>query len=136
MEAAAAAGNHNIDGTNTTGVINCTNTTEMSVAGVANAIVNANINQDGEGAVDALVQVSVHMHTLFYKYQILPYQATNYCKPELFNTHALKYSGASNYKCKGITVLIYLFDLPQFSSTNNKNYSILIFRRLRIQIRR
>ncbi len=65
VEATAATGNHNIDGANTTGIINRTNTTEMSVPGVANAVVNANINQDTEGDVDALVQVSVHMHTLF-----------------------------------------------------------------------
>jgi hypothetical protein len=82
VEAAAATGNCDIDGANTTGVINRTNTTETSVAGVANAVVNANINQDGEGAVDALVQVSVHMRTLFYKYQILSYQMTIYSKPE------------------------------------------------------
>ncbi len=59
--------------------MNNANTTETSVAGVADAIVNdvvANnvlnniINKDGHGPVDALVQVSVHMHTLFYKYQI------------------------------------------------------------------
>ena len=68
VEATAANANSNIDSTNTTGVINRTNTTETSVAGVANAVVNANINQDEEGAVDALVQVSVHMRTLFYKY--------------------------------------------------------------------
>ncbi len=82
VEAAAATGNRNIDSANTTGVINRTNTTEKSVAGVADAVVNANINQDKEGAVDALVQVSVHMHKLFYKYQISSYQTTNYCKPE------------------------------------------------------
>ncbi len=82
MEARVATGNRNIDGANTTGVINHTNTTETSVAGVANAVLNANINQDKEGAVDAMVQVSVHMHTLFYKYQILSYLTTNYSKPE------------------------------------------------------
>jgi hypothetical protein len=82
VEAAAATGNRNIDGTNTTGIINHTNTTETSVAGVADAVVNANVSQDGEGAVDALVQVSVHMPTLFYKYQISSYQTTNYRKPE------------------------------------------------------
>ncbi len=82
VEAAAATGNRDINGANTTGIINRTNTTETSVAGVANAVVNANINQDGEGAVDALVQVSVHMRTFFYKYQISSYQTTNYCKPE------------------------------------------------------
>jgi hypothetical protein len=78
----AATANSNIDSANTTGIFNCTNTTETSVAGVADAIVNANINQDEEGDVDALVQVSVHMHTLFYKYQISSYLKTNYSKPE------------------------------------------------------
>jgi hypothetical protein len=82
VEALAATGNHDFDGANTTGVINCTNTTETSLAGVADAIVNANINQDGVGAVDVLVRVSVHMCTLFYKYQILSYLTTNYSKPE------------------------------------------------------
>jgi hypothetical protein len=82
MEATAATANSNIDSTNTTGIFNRTNTTEMSVAGVADAVVNAKINQDKEGAVDALVQVSVHMRTLFYKYQILLYLMTNYSKPE------------------------------------------------------
>ncbi len=82
MEATAATGNHNFDGTNTTGVINRTNTAETSLAGVANAIVNANINQDGVGAVDVLVRVSVYMGTLFYKYQILLYLMTNSSKPE------------------------------------------------------
>jgi hypothetical protein len=82
VEATAATANSDIDSPNTTGITNCTNTTEMSVAGVTNAIVNANINQDEEGAVDALVQVSVHMCTLFYKYQILSYLTTNYSKPE------------------------------------------------------
>ncbi len=82
VEATAATANSNIDSTNTTGVINRTNITETSVAGVADAVVNANINQDKEGAVDALVQVSVHMRTLFYKYQILSYLTTNYSKPE------------------------------------------------------
>jgi hypothetical protein len=82
VEATAATANSNIDSANITGVINCTNTTETSVADVADAIVNANINQDEEGAVDVLVQVSVHMHTLFYKYQILSYLMTNYSKPE------------------------------------------------------
>jgi hypothetical protein len=66
MEATAATGNHNINSANTTGVIRHT---------VANAV-NANINQDEEGAVDALVQVSVHMRTLFYKYQISSYLTT------------------------------------------------------------
>jgi hypothetical protein len=89
VEATTATANSNIDSTNTTGVINRTNTTEMIVAGVTSAVVNANINQDKEGAVDALVQVSVHMHTLFY-----------------------------------------IFNLLQFLLTNNKNYSILIFRQL------
>ncbi len=70
VEATAATANSNINSANTTGVINHTNTTEMSVAGVADAVVNANMNQDKEGAVDALVQVSIHMRTLFYKYQI------------------------------------------------------------------
>jgi hypothetical protein len=82
VEATAATANSNIDSANTTGIINCTNTTETSVAGVANAIMNANINQDKEGAVDALVQVSVHMCTLFYKYNISSYLMTNYPKPE------------------------------------------------------
>ncbi len=82
VEATAATANSNINSTNTTGVINRTNTTEMSVGGVANAVVNANINQDEDGAMDALVHVSVHMHTLFYKYQILSYLTTNYSKPE------------------------------------------------------
>jgi hypothetical protein len=71
VETTAATANSNIASANTTGVINRTNTTETSVAGVANSILNANINQDKEGAVDVLVQVSVHMRTLFYKYQIL-----------------------------------------------------------------
>ncbi len=82
VEATAATVNSNIDSANTTGVINRTNTTETSVAGVADAVVNPNINQDKEGAVDALVQGSVHMRTLFYKYQILSYLTTNYSKPE------------------------------------------------------
>jgi hypothetical protein len=86
VEATAATANSdidsNIDSANTTGVFNRTNTTETSVAGVADAVVNANINQDKEGAVDALVQVSVHMRTLFYKYQISLYLMTNYSKPE------------------------------------------------------
>jgi hypothetical protein len=82
VEATAATANSNIDSANTTGIFNCTNTTEASVAGVADAIVNANINQDKEGAVDVLVQVSVHMRTLFYEYQILSYLMTNYSKPE------------------------------------------------------
>ncbi len=82
VEATAATANSNINSKNTTGIINRTNTTETSVAGVANAVVNANINQDEEGAVDVLVQVSVHMCTLFYKYQILSYLMTNYSKPE------------------------------------------------------
>jgi hypothetical protein len=68
VEATAATANSDINSANTIGIINCTNTTETSVAGVADAVVNANINQDKEGAVDALVQVSVHMSTLFYKY--------------------------------------------------------------------
>jgi hypothetical protein len=82
VEATAATANSNIDSANTAGIINHTNTTEMSVTGVADAIVNANINQDKERAVDALVQVSVHMRTLFYKYQTLSYLTTNYSKPE------------------------------------------------------
>jgi hypothetical protein len=82
MEATAATANSAINSAITTGIINRTNTTEMSVAGVANAVVNANINQDKEGAEDALVQVSVHMRTLFYKYQVLLYLTTNYSKPE------------------------------------------------------
>ncbi len=115
MEATAATGNQDNDSANTTGVMNNTNTTETSVAGVADAVVNnvvANnvvnniINKDGHGPVDALVQVSVHMHTLFYKHQILSYLTTNYSKPEKFDTHAIKYSGATNYNCKKITLLI------------------------------
>jgi hypothetical protein len=82
LEATAATGNHDFDSANTTGIINRTNTTETSLAGVADAVVNANINQDGVGAVDVLAQVSVHMRTLFYKYQILSYLTTNYSKPE------------------------------------------------------
>ncbi len=82
VEATAATGNHDFDGANTTGIINCTNTAETSLAGVADAVVNANINQDGVGAVDMLVRVSVHMCTLFYKYQISLYLMTNYSKPE------------------------------------------------------
>jgi hypothetical protein len=82
VEATAATTNSNINSANTTGIINHTNTTETSVAGVPDAIVNANINQDEEGAVNALVQVSVHMRTLFYKYQILSYLTRNYSKPE------------------------------------------------------
>jgi hypothetical protein len=65
VEATAATGNHNFNGANTTGVINRTNTAETSLAGVADAIANTNINQDGVGAVDVLVWVSVHMRTLF-----------------------------------------------------------------------
>jgi hypothetical protein len=82
VEATAATGNHDFDGTNTTGVINRTNTAESSLTDVADAVVNANINQDGVGAVDVLVRVSVHMRTLFYKYQILSYLTTNYSKSE------------------------------------------------------
>ena len=82
LEATAATANSNINSANTTGVFNCTNITETSVACVANAVVNTNINQDEEGTVDALVQVSVPMRTLFYKYQILSYLMTNYSKPE------------------------------------------------------
>ncbi len=89
VEATAATANSNIDSANTTGIINRTNTTETNVAGVTDAIVNANIIQDEEGAVVALVQVSVHMRTLFY-----------------------------------------MSNLLQFLLTNNKNYSILIFRQL------
>jgi hypothetical protein len=82
VEATAATANSNINSANTTGVINCTKATETSVAGVANAVVNTNINQEEEGAVDALVQVSVHMRTFFYKYQISSYLMTNYSKPD------------------------------------------------------
>jgi hypothetical protein len=115
MEATAATGNHDNDSTNTTGIMINANAIETSVVGVTNAIVNnvvANnvvndvINKDGHRPVDALVQVSVHMHTLFYKYQILSYLTTNYSKPENFDTHAIKYSGATNYNCKKITLLI------------------------------
>ncbi len=115
MEATAATGNHDNNSANTTGVMNNANTTETNVAGVADAVVNvvvANnvvnnvINKDRHGPVDALVQVSVHMHTLFYKYQISSYLTTNYSKPEKFDTHAIKYSGATNYNCKKITLLI------------------------------
>jgi hypothetical protein len=42
VKATAAISNSNIDSANTTGIINCTNTTETSVAGVADAIVNTN----------------------------------------------------------------------------------------------
>jgi hypothetical protein len=110
MEATAATGNHDTNNAYTTGVMNNANTTETSVAGVADAFVNnvvtnnvANkvINKDGHGPVGALVQVSVHMHTLFYKYQISSYLTTNYS-----DTHAIKYSGATNYNCKKITLLI------------------------------
>jgi hypothetical protein len=82
VEATAATGNHNFDGANTTGIINRTNTAETSLTGVADAVMNANINQNGVGAVNVLVQVSVHMRTLFYKYQISSYLMTNYSKPE------------------------------------------------------
>jgi hypothetical protein len=82
VEATAATGNHYFDGANTTGVINRTNTAETSLASVTEAVVNANINQDEVGAVDVLVRVSVHMRTLFYKYQILSYLTTNYSKPK------------------------------------------------------
>ncbi len=82
VEATAATANSNIDSANTTYIINCTNTTKTSVAGVADAVVHTNINQDKAGAVDALVQVSDHIRTLFYKYQILSYLTTNYSKPE------------------------------------------------------
>jgi hypothetical protein len=82
VEATAATGNHDFDGANTTGIINRTNTTETSFAGDVDAVVNANIHQDGDGPVDVLIQVSVHMRTLFYKYQILSYLTTNYSKPE------------------------------------------------------
>jgi hypothetical protein len=82
VEATAVTGNHNFDRANTTGIINCTNTAETSLAGVANAVVNANINQDGVGTVDVWGRVSVHMRTLFYKYQTLSYLTTNYSKPE------------------------------------------------------
>ncbi len=82
VEATAATGNQDFNDANTTGVVNRTNTAETSLAGVADAVVNANINQDKVGAVDVLVLVSVYMHTLFYKYQILSYLMTNYSKPE------------------------------------------------------
>ncbi len=82
VEATAATGNHDFDGTNTTGIINRTNTAETSLTGVTNAVVNDNINQDGVGAVDVLVRVSVHMRKLFYKYQTLSYLMTNYSKPD------------------------------------------------------
>ncbi len=65
VEATAATGKHNFDDTNTTGIINRTNTAETSFAGDADAIVNDNINEDGDRAVDVMIQVSVHMHTLF-----------------------------------------------------------------------
>ena len=82
VEATAASGNHDFDGANITGVINRNSTVETSFASVADAVMNANIHQDGVGAVDVLVRVSVHMHKLFYKYQILLYLTTNYSKPE------------------------------------------------------
>jgi hypothetical protein len=115
MEATSATGNQDNDSANTTGIMNNANTTETSVAGVPDAIVNnvvadnvVNnvINKDGHRPVDALVQVSVHMHKLFYKYQISSYLTTNYSKPEKFDTHAIKYSGSTNYNCKKITLLI------------------------------
>jgi hypothetical protein len=65
MEATAATGKHDFDDANTTGVINRTNTTETSFAGDANAVMNNNINKDGDRAVDVMIQVSVHMPTLF-----------------------------------------------------------------------
>jgi hypothetical protein len=65
VEATAATGKHNFDNANTTGVINRTNTAETSFAGGADAVVNNNINKDGDGAVDVMIQVSVHMRTLF-----------------------------------------------------------------------
>jgi hypothetical protein len=73
-------------------------TAETSVAGVADAVVNdvvANaiidniINKDEDGPVDVMIKVTVHMRTLFYKYQILSYLTTNYSKPEKFDTHAI-----------------------------------------------
>ncbi len=49
VEATAATGKHDFDNANTTGVINCTNTAETSFAGDADAVVNNNINEDGDG---------------------------------------------------------------------------------------
>ncbi len=106
VEATAATGNHNFDGANTTGIINCTNTAETSFACDVDTNVNPNIHQDGDGPVDVLIQVSVHMRTLFYKYQTLSYLTTTYSKPEKFDKHAIKYSGIRNYNCKKIKLLI------------------------------
>jgi hypothetical protein len=58
VEATAASGNHDFDGANITGVINRNSTVETSFASVADAVMNANIHQDGVGAVDVLVEVS------------------------------------------------------------------------------
>ena len=49
VEATAATGKHDFDNANTTGVINCTNTAETSFAGDADAVVNNNRNEDGDG---------------------------------------------------------------------------------------
>jgi hypothetical protein len=65
VEATAATGKHNFNNANTTCVINCTNTAETSFAGDADAVMNDNINKDGDEAVDVITQVSVHMSTLF-----------------------------------------------------------------------
>jgi hypothetical protein len=65
VEATAATGKHDFDNANTTGIINHTNTAETSFAGDADAVVNNNINKDGDRAVDVMIQVSVHMRTLF-----------------------------------------------------------------------
>ncbi len=65
VEATAATGQPNFNDANTTGVINRINTAETSFAGDADAIMNNNINKDGDRAVDVMIQVSVHMHTLF-----------------------------------------------------------------------
>jgi hypothetical protein len=65
VEATAATGKHDFNNANTTGVINHTNTAETSFTGDADAVVNDNINEDGDGAVDVMIQVSVHMRTLF-----------------------------------------------------------------------
>jgi hypothetical protein len=63
--ATAATGKHDFNDANTTGVINRTNTAETSFAGDADTVVNDNINKDGDRAVDVMILLSVHMHTLF-----------------------------------------------------------------------
>jgi hypothetical protein len=65
VEATAATGKQDFNNANTTGVINCTNTAETSFAGDTDAIVNDNINEDRDRAVNVMIQVSVRMCTLF-----------------------------------------------------------------------